>query len=212
VSTFEDLLSTDMRGKPTGMESVVRRAVAALRAAKISFAVIGAIARGIHARRRNTEDIDFVAEPRKWKKAIVAMRAAGFKDHPDWKPDEYLARFLDAKSKLGVDLLFGVGDPEEGARQTAVPAKLFGIKVPVARPDYLLWLYLLSDQPRHHDDGLAILRTGKVDLPKLVEKLRIDGDDDALRKLKAWAVEAKESETSWVEKRRARSRARSEEE
>lgn len=195
----------DLKGKATGMASVVRRAVKALRSARVSVAVIGAIALGLRARERATKDIDFVADPRVWKRAIKAMRDAGFRDNPDWEPDEYLARFIDPKTRLGVDLLFGVGDPEQGARESARPAKLFGVSVKVARLDYLLWLYLLSDQPRHHDDALSVLRTGKVDLAKLREKLVIAEDREALLRLKAWAAEAaRPPEHAWRERQRKR--------
>lgn len=203
--TFEDWLSVDLKGKATGMAAVVRRAVEALRGARVNAAVIGAIALGLRARERATKDIDFVAEPRKWRRAIRAMRKAGFRDHPDWKPDEYLARFIDPKTRLGVDLLFGMGDPEEGARETAQTRSLFGVKLKVARADYLLWLYLCSDRPQHHEDGLAILRVRKgVDLQKLQEKLLIAGDRDALRKLKRWALEARQPENEWARRRRKR--------
>lgn len=210
--TFEDWLSVDLKGKATGMASVVRRAVKALRSARVSAAVIGAIALGLRARERATKDIDFVADPRAWRRAIKAMRDAGFRDNPDWEPDEYLARFIDPKTRLGVDLLFGIGDPEQGARETARPTKLFGVTVKVARIDYLLWLYLLSDQPRHHDDALSVIRTGKVDLRKLREKLVIAGDREALSRLKDWAAEAKvPPEHGWRELQRKR-RAKSNEE
>ena len=209
--TYEDWLSVDLKGKATGMAAMVRRAIGALRAARVDAAVIGAIALGLRARERATKDIDFVAEPRRWKKAIQAMRKAGFKDHPDWKPDEYLARFIDPKTKLGVDLLFGMGDPEEGARETAQVKTLFGVKLKVARADYLLWLYLNSDRPQHHEDGLAILRTRKVDLQKLQEKLLIAGDRDALKRLKAWITEARAPETKWLDRQRQK-RASAEEE
>lgn len=52
--TFEDRLSVDLKGKATGVASVVGL--------------------GLRARERATKDIDFVADPRAWKRAIKARK------------------------------------------------------------------------------------------------------------------------------------------
>lgn len=211
---LETLLEEDVTGKRTGMGAMARRAFAALRAARAHFTVIGAIALGLRARRRFTEDIDLLVQPTKWKAAIQAMKKAGFREHPEWKPDDILARFIDRRTGLGVDLLFGVGDPEESARTTGETMTVFRSRVRVARSDYLLWLYLLSDRPQHHEDALSILRAGTVDLSKLREKLVIARERESMLRLKDWVAEAKnpEPELRWRERERKKRTRSSEEE
>lgn len=210
---FEAFLEENMAGKRTGMGDVARRAFAALRKAKAQFAVVGAVALGVRAKERFTRDIDLLVDPRKWKSANRAMRAAGFRENPDWGVDDVLGRFLDPKTGLGVDLMYGVGDPEDSTRRTARTRTVFGAKAPVARSEYLLWMYLSSDQPRHRADAVDVLRSGKPDLKKLRFELRAAGDLAALSRLATWEKEAARprDEEGWRASQRKR-RASAEEE
>ncbi len=210
---FETFLEESVTGKRTGIGTVARRAFDALRSVRAKFALVGAVALGVRAKERFTRDLDILVDPTKWKAATRAMFAAGFRENPDWGVDEVLGRFIDPKTRLGIDLMFGVGDPEESTRRTARVRTVFGMRIPVARSEYLLWMYLNSDQPRHHADAVDVLRYGKPDLKKLRLELKVAGDLSALSRLSRLEVEAKKprGEEGWRLKEHKR-RAKSEEE
>ena len=158
--------------------AALRKATTALKAAKIDHALVGGLAYDHYARDpRFTADVDFVVAVEDHERATAAVRRAGFKGHAD----DMIAQ-LENKDGVGVDLLYGLGDPEESARETATSARVFGVQVKVARPEFLLWMYLCSDQPRHAEDAAGIVRAG-VDLKKVAAYLRHTRSDDELAKL-----------------------------
>ena len=151
----------------------------ALKDARVDFALVGGLALDHHADEpRFTRDIDFVVAAEDWKAAVRAIRAAGF---THGKVDAMLTQ-LENKDGVRVDLLFGVGDPEESARVTAKRAKVLGVSVPVAAPEYLVWMYLLSDQRRHEEDAERLVAQG-IDLPRLALWLRQTGSTHELARL-----------------------------
>lgn len=154
-------------------------AAQALKTARVEFALVGGLALDHYADEpRFTRDIDFVVAAEEWKAAVRAIRAAGF---TDGKVDNMLTQ-LENKDGVRVDLLFGIGDPEESARVTAKRAKVLGVMVPVAAPEYLVWMYLLSDQRRHEEDAERLVAQG-IDLPKLAAWLRQTGSTHELTRL-----------------------------
>ena len=157
----------------------LRAAAEALKASGVEFALVGGLALDHYADEpRFTRDIDFVGAAEAWKSAVRAIRAAGF---THGKVDEMLTQ-LENRDGVRVDLLFGVGDPEESARATAKRQKVLGVMVPVAAPEYLVWMYLLSDQRRHEEDAERLVRQG-IDLPKLASWLRMTGSTHELTRL-----------------------------
>jgi hypothetical protein len=100
--------------------------------------------------------------------------------------------------------MFGVGDPEESARETAKPRSLFRVTAPVIDTNYMLWMYLLSDQGRHHDRALEILRRGAADVRWLARALEHDGDEDALLRLRELIRQAKSPPSTWKPRGRRR--------
>ena len=181
---LEVLLSQDITGEATGARSVVSAAVAILKRLKIGFAAVGGFALGLRGSPRFTSDLDLVVEPERWKEVVRAFRSAGFKPNPEGPGiSEFMARFVHPKSHFGVDLLFAVGDPEESAREMATEERIFGTKIPVARTEFLLWMYLLSDDPQHFADATRLVKGGLVDVKKVARMLREAGDDAAYKKL-----------------------------
>ena len=139
------------------------RAHAALEKAGVAHALIGGLAYDVHADEPSaTADVDFVVDPERWEDAAQAIRRAGFRGG---NVDEMLTQLAD-KDGVRVDLLFGVGDPEESARETAPQVDVLGTRMPVVRPEYLVWMWLRSDQPRHEARAITLLREGKVDVRK----------------------------------------------
>ena len=138
------------------------------------------------ARVRSTEDIDILVEDKSKRAVTAAMKAAGLKRIAGQWP---LVKFSDGL--LEVDVLSGVGDPEESALALAPEATLFGRTVKITTRTFLLWMYLLSDQPRHYDDGLNVIRSmNTAELTQLKMYLKYDGDQDSLRLLGRWVKAA----------------------
>lgn len=181
MAKLEALLTPKWRG-------FIRRLADALDDRGVDFAVIGGMALGKRtARVRSTEDIDILVQETSKRSVAAAMKAAGLTRIAGAWP---LVKYSDGL--LEVDVLCGVGDPEESALALAVETPLFGRVVKITTRTFLLWMYLLSDQPRHYDDGLNVIRSmNAAELTQLKMYLRHDGDDDALRLLTRWVRDAK---------------------
>jgi hypothetical protein len=180
MKTLEQLLTPKWRG-------FIKRLADALDAHDVEFAVIGAMALGKRAGRvRATEDIDILVNEESQRAVTAAMKDAGLARTAGSWP---LVKYSDGL--LEVDVLCGVGDPEESAIALAAEVPLFGRSVKVATRPFLLWMYLLSDQPRHHDDALNVIRAmNGAELAQLRMYLKHDNDSDALRLLARWTQEA----------------------
>lgn len=158
------------------IEKGLRKVVASLKKHKVPFALIGGLAFDHYAKEpRFTRDIDFVVSPENWEKAVFAIRKAGFVYGSE---DEYLTQ-LENNDHVRVDLLFGVGDPEESARELATVQTVLGVRVPVAPPELLVWMYLLSDQRKHAEDAEALVRRG-ISLIRLASWLKQTGSREEL--------------------------------
>ena len=180
MATLEQLLTSRWRG-------FIRRLADALDERGVDYAVIGAMALGKRSDRvRSTEDIDILVDEESKRGVTAAMRDAGLEKVAGTWP---LVKYSDGV--LEVDVLCGVGDPEQSALALASETPLFGRTVKIATRPFLLWMYLLSDQPRHHDDGLNVIRAmNTAELAQLRMYLRHDGDAASLRLLSRWAREA----------------------
>lgn len=180
TKTLEQLLTPKWRG-------FIKRLADALDAHGVEFAVIGAMALGKRAGRiRATEDIDILVGEESQRAVTAAMKDAGLKRTAGTWP---LVKYSDGL--LEVDVLCGMGDPEEFALALAAEVPLFGRPVRIATRPFLLWLYLLSNQPRHHDDALNVIRAmNGAELAQLQMYLKHDNDTDTLRLLTQWTKEA----------------------
>ena len=66
-----------------------------------------------------------------------------------------------------------------------------GRPVKIATRPFLLWMYLLSDQPRHPVDGLSVISAmNSAELAQLRMYLKHDRDAGSLRLLSRWVKEA----------------------
>jgi hypothetical protein len=135
---------------------------------------------------RSTEDIDILVQEESKRAVAAAMKAAGLKRVAGEWP---LVKYSDGL--LEVDVLCGVGDPEESALALAVETPLFGRMIKITTRTFLLWMYLLSDQPRHYDDGLNVIRSmNTAELTQLKMYLKHDNDKSSLRLLSRWVRDA----------------------
>lgn len=164
------------------ISAALAKATKALKAAKIEFALCGGLALDHHADEpRFTRDIDLIIDPADWETAVEAIQGAGF---DEGEVDDMLTQ-LENEDGVRIDLLFGVGDPEESARVTAKKVTVLGVRgVPIAAPEFLVWMYLLSDQRRHEEDAERLIAQG-IDLNKLATWLRQTGSRHELARLGA---------------------------
>lgn len=180
MATLEQLLTPKWRG-------FIKRLADALDERGVDFAVIGGMALGKRtARVRSTEDIDILVEEESKRAVTAAMKDVGLTRIAGAWP---LVKYSDGL--LEVDVLCGVGDPEESALALAVETRLFGRAVKIATRTFLLWMYLLSDQPRHYDDGLNVIRAmNAAELTQIKMYLKHDHDEGSLRLLARWVKAA----------------------
>ncbi len=163
------------------MGKALRSVSAALTKAKVRFALVGGLALDYHVTEpRFTGDLDFVVDAEDHERATAAVRRVGFTRAG--VVDDMLAQ-LENKDGVGVDLLFGVGDPEESARELAKRGVMLGVRLPIARPEFLVWMYLVSDQRRHEEDAERLIRSGKVRMRVLVQYLQLTDSRAELTKL-----------------------------
>lgn len=181
------------------IEVALGEVAGALKKAKVSHALVGGLALDHYVEEpRVTRDIDYVVDMDEWKKAVAAVKAAGFTK--ELYLDEIMAK-LQNKDKVVIDLLFGMGDPEESAREQptkrrsperarralttreregrrrpsrlswmAKPAVILGVRTPIAPPEFLTWMYLMSSDDRHHKDAARLVTQG-IDVRRLLRYL-----------------------------------------
>ena len=161
------LVLNPVTGARTGLDTTVRRALAALKASRAPFCVVGATALAVRGLPRMTRDLDVVVMIDDAERAIEALRSAGLRpETPLGTPEdpEAMIVFVDPPTGVEVDLLIAAGDPEATVCEEARPATVFGVDAPVATLEHLLLLYLYSNQPKHLGDFAAIVTSGRADL------------------------------------------------
>jgi len=175
-------VATDKRMRaivPTKVEDALRTSAGALQEAGVEFALVGGLALDHYADEpRFTRDVDFVVSADRWRDAVRAIKGVGFKRG---RVDSMLTQ-LENRDDVRVDLLFGVGDPEESAHATAKIRKVLDATVPVVSPETLVWTYLISDQRRHEEDAERLVRW-RIDLAKLAGWLKQTKSVEELAKL-----------------------------
>ena len=184
MATIEQLLTPKWK-------KFIQKMAAALNKHGVDFAVIGGMALGKRTPRvRSTEDIDILVPDDSRRDVAAAMKEAGFKKiEGEWP----LVKYSDGL--LEVDVMAGVGDPEESALALASETPLVGTSLKIATRPFLLRLYLNSDRPKHYDDALNTIRAmNSSELFQLRLYLRHDNDADGLRKLAKWIKDADEKE------------------
>lgn len=191
-----DLLETHaVTGERTGYAESVRRALAALDASAVPYAVIGAAALAARGLPRMTADLDVLVYREDAFAALDALGRAGFDSvAPVRRNDEPESMYvLVGGGGHEVDLLVAEAEPEATVVAEAPPADLFGHRAPTATLEHLLLMYLYSNQPRHLGDFARIVCEGKPDLPS-VERYLADVHPEMLPELQRRVRKAREPE------------------
>ncbi|MHB8418079.1 MAG: hypothetical protein ACYDCL_08380 [Myxococcales bacterium] len=188
---------------PALVAAAVDRASRALGKSHVRFALFGATALRLRGVKRETEDVDFLLRSDQRTVARRLLRASGFDVAAS--PDRSQLRLRDAETGVRVDLLFAGGEPYDTVRAEAERLEIApGVVAPVARAEGLLLAYLLSDQPRHEDDGIRLIRRKLVDLRRVQSWLWDEGDRGSLLRLRGWIERARRPEGGLLRPRPSR--------
>lgn len=197
IHPIERLVEHDMKGNPTYIGRTLKKITDIFNEHNIEFALAGALSLGLRCKPRYTVDIDLLVHPDDSPALEKLFKQNGLFIVLN---DEYMMTVQDPTTGVEADLLFSPFDPEESGRATATKEDIFGVSVPVIQSEFLLWMYLLSDQEKHKIDGMDLIKSGKVNLEKLTFYLKHDEDDEALNRLNDWISKAKkESSRSYSE-------------
>lgn len=155
-------------GEPSGLPHTMRKALTALEASGVGYAVSGAVALGLRGSVRTTLDLDVVVLADEVPTTLETLSSAGFEvpavDESDLEP-QYIVR--DPETDVTVDVLVGFGEPEVSLIAEATVMQAAGVEARVARPEHLLISYLYSNQPRHLGDFASVAQSGQVTLAQL---------------------------------------------
>lgn len=161
-----DVLEVDaVTGRRIGLAAFARRALRALKLAKVPYAVIGAAALAARGLPRMTRDLDVVVLMEDAFAALAALERAGLHSVTPVRRREDPEPMYVLSGRGGeVDLLVAAGEPESTVVAEAPRARLFGTTARVATLEHLVLMYLYSNQPRHLGDLARIVTETKVDL------------------------------------------------
>ena len=134
-----------------------RRALGALLAARIPFAVGGAYALGVHSGiHRETKDLDIFTVPRYARDVLSLFSSLGF-------PSQLVARHWLGKATWEdaiIDIIFGfrngISQVDETWLDHAREAPLFDVSVPIVAVEEMIWSKAFVME-RHRYDGADIL-------------------------------------------------------
>lgn len=174
-SIYESLLMNS----PTahrGFDWTFKKIGALFNGLNIDYALIGAVAMGISTPyQRFTQDIDILTYDQHRRAIHHEMLRNSFVTRQNGlDPGTYLVRYMDTETRIEVDILYSddMIDPEASAVALAVKATAFDTTVNVCTPEMAIWLYLHSNQIRHKSDIVQLLKTGRVDVPKLCRYIK----------------------------------------
>jgi hypothetical protein len=162
-----ELLEVDaVTGRRSNLAAMVHRAVRALEAAEVPYAVVGAAALAARGLPRMTRDLDVVVTVDDAFSALDALEGAGFRSvtpvRRSAEPEPMYV--LEARRGGEVDLLVAAGEPESTIIAEPSRAALFGALANVATLEQLLLMYLYSNQPKHLGDFHRIVVETGVDV------------------------------------------------
>jgi len=164
-----DVLEVDpVSGKKNTLATNVQRALRALNASEIPYAVIGATALAVRGLPRMTRDLDVVVVIEDAFDALFALENAGFRSvAPIDREEDPEPMYVMRRGADEVDVLVAAAEPESTVVAEATQAKVFGTKAPVATLEHLVLMYLYSNQPRHLGDLARVVTESAVDLTKV---------------------------------------------
>jgi hypothetical protein len=167
--------------------------VARLSVENIPYVLTGAIAFGLYARARATDNIDILttAEASSAVNAVAAHLELRFTRIINDR-----SVFVEPRSGIEINLWAGKGEPFRSAVAAPGHHLFLGVDTKVIKPEYLLWLYCLVDTPKHSDMAIQLINAGKVDLALLRTYLSGIEDTATRRTLDAAVLSAERDHRS----------------
>lgn len=183
------------------IEETFYRVVHLLNKHKVQYALAGALAYGLYAPNpRNTSDIDFISIDHERHEIRELLLSNGYYVFDHQLDNLYQFSVKDPKTRVTIDILFGVYDPLLSAVMDVNKTVMFKTPVFLIKPEYLLWMYCISDINKHATDAVRLIRGGKVDTEKLKAWMEYAEDDStAIVKLRRYIMEAKKPDPTFEE-------------
>lgn len=154
---------------------VLRRALEALEASEVPYAIIGGVASAIYGRPRYTLDVDVLVRHDDAGRAIEALDAAGF----DTERTDPLWLYKAVSDGVVVDVLFSSSgdvylDEEMSARSRVEEFR--GLRMRVAPPEDVVVMKAIAhaeSTPRYWHDALGIIARTPLDWDYLLRRARL---------------------------------------
>ena len=181
------------------MKAVLARLVDILRAHDVRYVIGGANALSLYVRPRATIDIDAFVDMGH-KENLDKVLAGEFEVV---NVGRFHSKFR--RADVEVDILYAGASADDYALASARDAVILGTKLKAPSPEALVWLYLISDEPRHFADAIEILRSvPSLDLARLRKELE-QRQPQLIAKLDKMQATAREPVSSYEDSRSRRS-------
>ena len=181
-----------------GLKAALARLVGVLKAHHVRYVIGGANALSVYVRPRATIDIDaFVDIAHKEKLDPVLA-----KEFDVVSIGRFHSKFREGD--VDIDILYAGAKADDYALASAREAVILGTKLQAPSPEALLWLYLISDEPRHFADAIEIVRSlPALEIGRLRRELERE-QPELLPKLEKMLTTAREPVPSYEESRSRR--------
>jgi len=187
-----------MQAHRPGLKAVLARLVDVLRTHDIRYVIGGANALSLYVRPRSTIDIDAFVDA-SHKDALDETLSSEFEAVSIGR---YHSKFR--QGDVEIDILYAGAPAEDYALGSARDAVILGARLKAPSPEALVWLYLVSDEPRHYADAVEILRSlPALDIGRLRRELERK-QPELLAKLDTIQARAREPVQSYEESRARR--------
>lgn len=181
-----------------GLKGALARLVDILRKHDVRYVIGGANALSLYVRPRSTIDIDaFVDLSHKQTLDETLSREFNVVN-----VGRYHSKFMEGD--VEIDILYAGAPADDYALASARDAVILGAKLKAPSPEALVWLYLVSDEPRHYADAVEILRSlPALDIGRLRRELERK-QPELIPKLEKMQTTAREPVQSYEESRARR--------
>jgi hypothetical protein len=178
-----------------GLKATLARLVDILGAQDVRYVIGGANALSLYVRPRATIDIDAFVDG-SHKEGLDKVLSAQFevvsigRFHSKFRQDD-----------VEIDILYAGSPADDYAVASARDAVILGTKLKAPSPEALVWLYLISDEPRHFADAIEILRAlPGLDLGRLRREIERQ-QPELIAKLEKMLTTAREPVVSYEDSR-----------
>jgi hypothetical protein len=181
------------------LKAVLARFVEILQSHDVRYVIGGANALSLYVRPRATIDIDAFVDMAN-KDPLDRLLASQFEMVSIGR---FHSKFRQAD--VEIDILYAGANAEDYALASAREAVILGTKLQAPSPEALLWLYLVSDEPRHLGDTIELLRSvPALDIGRMRRELERQ-QPELIPKLEKMLTTARQPASTYEESRARRS-------